>query len=238
MKEKITKGYKAFNKEWKCQNKQYKVGKTYTLPKNQKMKICNKGFHFCKQGVDVLEYYPNFLENKYALIEAIGEVTIENNKSVCRKIKIVKEVSKEEIIRSFESTSTTGDYAHSSTTGKWAHSSTTGNEANSITTGYRAHSSTTGKWAHSITTGNEANSITTGKWAHSSTTGKDSVSIAAGINSKALAIKGFITIANWIYKKEWQLKSVHSVKVGQKLKGIKIKPNHWYWFEDDKLMEE
>ena len=259
---KITKGYKAFNSDWTCNKFKYEVGKTYKY--KGKLEIYNSGFHFCKQSVDVLNHYPNFLNQKYALIKAIGEVITESDKSVCREIKIVKEVSKEEILKAFnynrksvKSKNTTGDYAcssttrnyaHSSTTGVRAHSSTTGDYACSSTTGWRAHSSTTGVsacssttgWrAHSSTTGSEAHSSTTGMSAHSSTTGTYSISVAIGINSKARAGKnGFITIANWIYKNgEWVCLEVCSKKIGKKLKGIKLKPNTWYWFKNGKLME-
>jgi hypothetical protein len=134
--------------------------------------------------------------------------------------------------------STTGYNAYSSTTGDRAHSSTTGYEAHSSTTGYEAHSSTTGDNAHSSTTGDNAHSSTTGYEAHSSTTGENTVSISTGIISKAKTEKGFITIANWVYEDKWVLKEVCSQKVGKKLKGKTLKPNTWYWFEDNKLMEE
>jgi len=54
-KEKVTKGYKAFNKDWTCKDFQYEVGKTYTT--NEDIQMCEKGFHFCLNSCDVIEYY-------------------------------------------------------------------------------------------------------------------------------------------------------------------------------------
>ena len=248
MKNKTIKGYKAFNKDWTCRGFQYEIGKTYTT--NENIKICEKGYHFCLNSCDVINYYEG-ADCKYAIVEA-EEVTTEGDKSVCKKITIIKEITKNELLQAHKEglkskksttgdsahSSTTGNHAHSSTTGDSAHSSTTGDSAHSSTTGNRAHSSTTGYRAHSSTTGNEAHSSTTGDRAYSSTTGKNSVSVALGITAKAKATKGFITIANWKYDKEWILKEVCSQQVGKKLKGKTIKPNHWYWFEEGKLQEE
>ena len=52
------KGYKAFDKDWKCRDFQYKIGETYELPEGQELKICQCGFHFCKNPIDVFGYYP------------------------------------------------------------------------------------------------------------------------------------------------------------------------------------
>lgn len=37
------KGYKGFDKDWKCRDKQYEVGKTY---EEAEARLCNKGLHF------------------------------------------------------------------------------------------------------------------------------------------------------------------------------------------------
>jgi hypothetical protein len=215
-------GYKAFNKDWTCREFKYEVGKTYTI--KGKLELCLNGFHFCRNSCDVLNYYLD-INCKYALIEA-ENVKDDDDKSVCSKITILKEISKNELLQAHKNNIKPNE----ATTGEYAHSSTTGDYANSSTTGRGAHSSTTGHGAHSSTTGQDA---------HSSTTGKNSISIAVGIKSKAKAENGFITISNWIKKNgEWVLKEVKSQQVGKKIKGKTIKPNHWYWFKNNKLMEE
>jgi len=188
------KGFKATDKEGKCQGFQFEVGKIYK--EKGEIKMCSKGFHFCKNAHDVLNYYSG-VDSRFFEVEALGKVLSEEDKSVTNELKIIKEITKSELLqntlkpkrikKSKNSTtgykahsSTTGYGAHSITTGYKAHSSTTGYGAHSITTGYEAHSSTTGDWAHSITTGNEAHSSTTGYGAHSITTGNEAHSSTTG----------------------------------------------------------
>ena len=92
------KGYKGFDKNLCCRGFQYEVGKSYELGENERLDICNCGFHFCKKMSWVHEYYS--LSNKSTRIceiEALGDVQEKDNKCVTDKIKIVRELSREEI---------------------------------------------------------------------------------------------------------------------------------------------
>ena len=90
------KGFKVFNPDWTCRGFQYEVGKTYEEDVNPK--VCEKGFHFCKQAKDCFNYYSFNLENKVAEVIALGEVAEEGDKCSTNKIKIVKEISWEELL--------------------------------------------------------------------------------------------------------------------------------------------
>lgn len=49
------KGYKAFEKGMICRGKQYAEN---TVFEEDEAILCEKGMHFCKEPLDVLEYYP------------------------------------------------------------------------------------------------------------------------------------------------------------------------------------
>jgi len=89
------KGYKAFKPGWKCKDFQYEIGKTYELPAGQKLEICECGFHFCKNPIDVFGYYPMTKGVLIAEVEALGEIQQEGTKYVTDKIKIVRELRRE-----------------------------------------------------------------------------------------------------------------------------------------------
>ena len=80
------KGYKAFNKDMTCRGFQFEEGQTY---ETDKAVICKSGFHFCKNPLDVLNYY-NLCESEFAEVESLGETQAQDEDSkVCTtKIKI------------------------------------------------------------------------------------------------------------------------------------------------------
>ena len=76
-------GYKAFSSEWTCRGFKYEVGKTYKTTKS--ISVCDHGFHFCEHPTDVLNYYGNVFQQKYAVIEASGKIKKDGDKSCCSK---------------------------------------------------------------------------------------------------------------------------------------------------------
>lgn len=91
---KITKGYKNLNKDWTCRSFKFEVGKTY----KQKglLKMCSNGFHFHINPFDLFTFY-NFNDSIVVEIEAYGDVITEKNKSVCSEIKIIREISGDDL---------------------------------------------------------------------------------------------------------------------------------------------
>ena len=90
------KGYKGFNQNMTCRGFQYEIGKEYEM--SGKIELCKRGFHFYKNIIDVRNYYS--IENKDVIlceIEATGKVIEGDNKCVTNKIKIIREINKEEM---------------------------------------------------------------------------------------------------------------------------------------------
>ena len=84
-------GYKMMESDMTCRGFQYEIGEEYTL--DGKLLICENGFHFCENPFNCLVYYDNIDGDKRLfLIEALGEVITDGNKSVTNKIKIVEEI--------------------------------------------------------------------------------------------------------------------------------------------------
>ena len=84
-------GYKFMESDMTCNGFQYEVRKEYTL--EEELQICRNGFHFCKNPFDCLFYYNNIKSDKRLfLVEALGEVITEGDKSVTNKIKIIEEI--------------------------------------------------------------------------------------------------------------------------------------------------
>ena len=93
------KGYKVFEPDWKCRGFQYAVGETFE--EDVTPSCCNRGFHFCTELKDCFNYYSFDPNNKVAEIEALGEIDAEadGSKHCTNKIKIVREISWEEVLK-------------------------------------------------------------------------------------------------------------------------------------------
>lgn len=91
------KGYKVFNSDWTCRDKQYTCPGYFE--EDCKPELCKKGMHFCKNLEDYFSYY-EYTENIHvAEVMAVGEVIEEEDgiKCVTNKLVIIRELSKEEI---------------------------------------------------------------------------------------------------------------------------------------------
>ena len=86
-------GFKGFDKNLKCKEFQYKVGKTY---KADSISICSKGFHFCKNIDDVSKYYDDE-DTRICLVRGIGEFQEEEDKVCFESIEIIRELTKKDI---------------------------------------------------------------------------------------------------------------------------------------------
>ena len=90
------KGYKAFLPDMTTKhgdNTVYEVGKTYTV--EDEIKICENGYHFCKKCVDVYDYYSK--PCRICEVSVTGAVQTQGNKSVGRRLKILRELTADEI---------------------------------------------------------------------------------------------------------------------------------------------
>lgn len=95
MKNVIIDGYKGFDKNLKCRDFQYEIGKEYEM--DGYIKCCKRGFHACESPIDVLKYY--FLSNdaviaRFCEVEQSGNIDRRNddNKIASSKIKIKTEL--------------------------------------------------------------------------------------------------------------------------------------------------
>lgn len=92
------KGYKVFNPDWSCRGFQFEVGKIFE--EDITPVCCERGFHFCTKASDCFKYYDFNPDNKIAEVEALGDISTNNDDSKCctNKIHIVREISWQEAL--------------------------------------------------------------------------------------------------------------------------------------------
>jgi hypothetical protein len=95
------KGYKAFDKGLICnptRNNPFQYAENTVFEQDDDAVICSRGFHFCKNPLDVLDYYPLVNEkgemSEFAEVEALDECKTDDNKKYCtKKLKIGAKIS-------------------------------------------------------------------------------------------------------------------------------------------------
>ena len=205
--------YKGFDKNLKCRNFQYEIGKTYT---EDEAELCEVGFHACEHPLDCLNYYAPG-ESRYCDVD-LDDVTDErgdDSKRVGKKITVRGEIGIAGLVKAAVNIGI--EKAKSKTTGDWAHAATTGDGAHAATTGYGAHAATTGYRAHAAVSGNE------------------SIASALGIEGKAKGALGC-----WIVCAEWEIKNggwhIECVKAAA-VDGETIKADTWYTLRNGEFVE-
>ena len=260
--------YKGFDKNLKCRDFQYEIGKTYT---EEKAGLCEVGFHACEHPLDCLNYYAPG-ESRYCDVD-LDDVTDEHgddSKRVGKKITVQGEIgiaglvkaavnigieeAKSKTTGNSAHAATNGDGAHAATTGDWAHAATTGDSAHAATSGDRAHAATNGDGAHAATNGYRANAATNGYGAHAATTGDRAHAATNGYRAhaevsgkesiaSALGIEGKAkgALGCWIVCAEWENKNAgwHIKCVkAAAVDGENIKADTWYMLKDGEFVED
>lgn len=204
-KDEIIKGFKGFDKNLKCRDFQYEIGKEYETDKKP-VRCTENGFHFCEHPMDVFGYYPP-ATSRYGDVEGSGEVSRDNSDSkiAVQKIKIGAEISLHSFIEGAV---------------KFIFSKTTLTKENTNTE----------KQKQASNSGVNGAAFTVGNYSSSETNAKESVACGVGYRNKA---KG--NIGSWIVLAERNnIGEILTVKTA-KVDGKKIKENVWYELENGKF---
>ena len=223
MSETIT-GFKGFDKDLKCRDYQYEVGKKFE--EEGKIEACSNGFHFCENPFDVLGYYPPSTEkgsSRYCIVKGSGNIDRDgdDSKVACSKLHISAEIGLKGIIEAGVK------FILDKVNWKDNKESNTGYQSAATNTGYQSAATNTGDQSAATNTGNYSAATNTGNYSAAEVTGRESIAIVTGKDSKA---KG--GIGCWIVlteRGEWDgnvypIKEVKAVRVDGEI----IKPDTYY----------
>lgn len=79
---------------------QFEVGKTFEVDGDPK--TVRNGMHFCTEPFGVFDYYPRRCGNRYCIVEALGQISTDNNlntRASTNKMRIIEEISEDEMVR-------------------------------------------------------------------------------------------------------------------------------------------
>lgn len=201
------KSYKGFDKNLKCRDFQYEIGKEYEM--DGEIKVCSRGFHACESPFEVFDHYP-MIDSRFCEVEQDGNISKEDRgtKICSSKIKIKAELKLADMINLGV---------------EWLKEITSPKK---MKTSIKDNSS--GNGAQIGSSGYGAKIGSSGNGAKIDSTGEDCVIMCAGINSVAKASKGsWITLSEWSYSDKKQRYIPVCVKT-EFVDGEKIKADTYY----------
>ena len=187
--------FKGFDKDLKCRDFQYEIGKEYT---EEKADICNCGFHACEFPMDVFGYYPPS-DSRYCEVELEenGQKSSDDSKRVGKKISVKAEIGiagiikagveyiKEQVDWEDDKATNTGDRSAATNTGDRSAATNTGNKSAATNTGYYSAATNTGDRSAATNTGNKSAATNTGYYSAATNTGDYSAATNTGNKSAA-----------------------------------------------------
>ena len=170
--------YKGFDKNLKCRDYQYEIGKTFEH--KGKVEACKSGFHACEYPLDVFSYYPPS-NSRFAVVKMHGETSKDSDdtKIASAKITIETEIKLPEMINRAV------DWIKNKINWSDDNTSNTGNQSAATNTGNQSAATNTGDWSAATNTGNQSAATNTGDWSAATNTGDQSAATNTGDQSAA-----------------------------------------------------
>jgi hypothetical protein len=227
------KGFKGFNKGMKCLDFQYEENKEYK--QKESPSLCESGFHFCENPLDVLDYY-NLCDSEFAEVEAFGKTETDGQKTVTNKIRIGVRLNLKAFIKAsvdflWEKCKATEGENIQVASGYSSKLAASGDYSQLAASGYSSKLAASGDYSQLAASGDSSKLAASsdysqlaasGDYSQLEITGKYSVGAAMGINNIIKASKGC-----WITLAEWKDNKPICVKSAQ-IDGKILLPDTWY----------
>ncbi|ENR1904137.1 hypothetical protein ACEUHN_002276 [Salmonella enterica] len=184
--------FKGFNKELKCRDFQFEIGKTFHH--DGKVEACGSGFHACECPFDVFSYYSP-ADSRFAETISFGitdrkedgdtkiasaSITIKAELTLPQFIQRGIEWIWSKIDKSLEQQIMCGNCSAATNTGDWSAATNTGNRSAATNTGNRSAATNTGNRSAATNTGNRSAATNTGNWSAATNTGNRSAATNTG----------------------------------------------------------
>ena len=217
------KAYKGFDKDLKCREFQYEVGKEY---EEANAALCKKGFHACENPLDTFRYYRP-TDSRYCEVDVDdnGERNSTDSKVCGKHIKISAEIGLEGVINA--GVRFVFDKCESATeenaSGERGNAAASGESGNAAASGWRGNAAASGK---------RGTAVATGKQGSSAANGEQCLAVAWGKDSRA---KG--KLGTWLVVTEYDSGMILNAKLVQ-VDGLTVKDETWYTLKNGEMVED
>ena len=205
--------YKGFDKDLKCRDHQYEIGKSYTH--EGPVEKCGSGFHSCEYPLEVFRFYEP-ATSRYARVTASGELSRDtaDSKIASAAITIEAEIRIPDLVSAAvqyilgrikrtkkghntghrsaatntgdrSAATNTGDLSAATNTGDWSAATNTGDRSAATNTGDLSAATNTGYLSAATNTGHGSAATNTGLLSAATNTGDRSAATNTGLLSAA-----------------------------------------------------
>ena len=244
------KAYKGFDKDLKCREFQYEVGKEY---EEENSALCKKGFHACENPLDTFRYYRP-TDSRYCEVDVDdnGERNSTDSKVCGKHIKISAEIGLKGVINagvrfvfdkceSATEENASGESGNAAASGESGNAAASGNLGNAAASGWSGNAAASGERGNAAASGWRGNAaasgwrgtaVVTGFAGRATALGEQCLAVAWGEDSLARG-----TVGNWIVVSERDDDgNIIDVKIA-KVDGDTVKADTWYKLVNGEIME-
>ena len=189
--------YKGFDKDLKCRDFQYEIGKEYQH--DGEVSVCSGGFHACEVPLDVFDYYAP-CDSRFCQVEQSGLLSrgCEDSKVASEKIKIGAEVGVpgfvkaqiewvKNICKDAPEQIAQGYRGHAAAQGECGHAAAQGYRGHAAAQGECGHAAAQGSFGHAAAQGDSGHAAAQGSYGHAAAQGDRGHAAAQGDEGHAAA---------------------------------------------------
>ena len=221
--------YKGFDKDLKCRDFQYEIGKTYEEPTAD---LCEKSFHACERPLDVFRYYEPGKMSRYCEVD-LDDVSAQkdNDSKRCgKKIAVKAEIGITGLVKAqieYVKERTTMEYTDPKQATAGDSGAATAGYSGAATAGYSG--AATAGWYGAATAGRYGAATSRG----SVSVGENGCGLVRGENAKIKGGMGAILVIAVENDVDYGIKEWKAFVVD----GETVKPDTWYTLKDGKPVE-
>ena len=253
------KAYKGFDKDLKCREFQYEVGKEY---EEENSALCKKGFHACENPLDTFRYYRP-TDSRYCEVDVDdnGERNSTDSKVCGKHIKISAEIGLKGVINagvrfvfdkceSATEENASGERGNAAASGESGNAAASGWSGNAAASGESGNAAASGERGNAAASGESGNAAASGWRGNAAASGWRGTAVVTGFAGRATALgeqclavawgedslaRG--TVGNWIVVSERDDDgNIIDVKIA-KVDGDTVKADTWYKLVNGEIME-
>jgi hypothetical protein len=208
------KAYKGFDKDWKCRDYQFELGKTFVH--DGPVELCKSGFHACEAPLDCLSYY-SIIDGHFAEVELDGMTgkKTDDTKRVGTKLTVKAKLNiaglvaaqiewaktavkdaKKNASGQYSKAASSGDFSKAASSGQYSTAASSGHSSTAASSGQYSTAASSGQYSTAASSGDSSKAASSGDFSKAASSGQYSTAASSGHSSTAASSGDFSKAAS------------------------------------------